>query len=167
MPNISETSVSDISLSRACTVMIIFFLVDGKSIEGLDAAIQPCLNSQSIAHSSRQPCGPILRPTYMSDYRGASFAKDLSHKVATCGRDDRKSRLTTDLRKPGVTPNVEIARLVGVSRRTMNAWRARYAERGLAGLADEKRCGRRRSIDQRRIVAETLTPPPASLGVTH
>ena len=65
------------------------------------------------------------------------------------------------------TPNVEIARLVGVSRPTVNAWRARYAERGLAGLADEKRSGRKRSIDQRRIVAETLTPPPASLGVTH
>jgi transposase len=65
------------------------------------------------------------------------------------------------------TPNVEIARLVGVSRPTVNAWRARYAERGLAGLADERRSGRRRSIDQRRIVAETLTPPPASLGVTH
>ena len=65
------------------------------------------------------------------------------------------------------TPNVEIARLVGVSRPTVNAWRARYAERGLAGLGDEKRSGRRRSIDQRRIVAETLTPPPASLGVTH
>jgi transposase len=65
------------------------------------------------------------------------------------------------------TPNVEIARLVGVSRPTVNAWRARYAERGLAGLAEEKRSGRRRSIDQRQIVAETLTPPPASLGVTH
>ena len=65
------------------------------------------------------------------------------------------------------TPNVEIARLVGVSRPTVNAWRARHAERGLAGLAEEKRSGRRRSIDQRRIVAETLTPPPASLGVTH
>jgi transposase len=65
------------------------------------------------------------------------------------------------------TPNVEIARLVGVSRPTVNAWRARYAERGLAGLAEEKRSGRRRSIDQRRIVAETLTPPPASLRVTH
>jgi transposase len=65
------------------------------------------------------------------------------------------------------TPNVEIARLVGVSRPTVNAWRARYAERGLAGLTDEKRSGRRRSIDQRRIVAETLTPPPANLGVTH
>jgi transposase len=65
------------------------------------------------------------------------------------------------------TPNVEIARLLGMSRPTVNAWRARYTERGLAGLADEKRSGRRRSIDQRRIVAETLTPPPASLGVTH
>jgi transposase-like protein len=37
------------------------------------------------------------------------------------------------------TPNVEIARLVGVSRPTVNAWRARYLEQGLAGLADEKR----------------------------
>jgi len=65
------------------------------------------------------------------------------------------------------TPNVEIARLVGVSRPTVNAWRTRYAERGLPGLAEEKRAGRKRSIDQRRIVAETLRPPPASLGVTH
>src|SRR5215216_7097524 len=58
-------------------------------------------------------------------------------------------------------------RLVGVSRPTVNAWRTRYAERGLPGLAEEKRAGRKRSIDQRRIVAETLRPPPASLGVTH
>jgi transposase/transposase-like protein len=65
------------------------------------------------------------------------------------------------------TPNVEIARLVGVSRPTVNVWRARYAEHGLAGLADQKRSGRKRSIDQRRIVAETLRPPPGSLGVTH
>jgi transposase len=65
------------------------------------------------------------------------------------------------------TPNVEIARLVGVSRPTVNAWRTRYAERGLPGLAEEKRSGRKRSIDQRWIVAETLRPPPASLGVTH
>ena len=65
------------------------------------------------------------------------------------------------------TPNVDIARLVGVSRPTVNAWRIRYAERGLPGLAEEKRSGRKPSIDQRRIVAETLRPPPASLGVTH
>jgi transposase len=62
---------------------------------------------------------------------------------------------------------LEIARLVGVSRATVNAWRTRYAERGLSGLADEQRSGRKRSIDQRRIVAETLRPPPAGLGVTH
>jgi hypothetical protein len=34
MPNISEKSVSHISLSRAWTVTIIFVLADGKSIEG-------------------------------------------------------------------------------------------------------------------------------------
>src|SRR4029453_13640777 len=65
------------------------------------------------------------------------------------------------------TPNVEIARLLGVSRPTVNAWRGRYAEHGLAGLGDEKRSGRKPSIDQRRIVTEALTPPPKSLGVTH
>jgi transposase len=65
------------------------------------------------------------------------------------------------------TPNVDIARLVGVSRPTVNTWRIRYAERGMAGLADEKRSGRKRSVDPRRIVTETLRPPPARLGVTH
>jgi len=60
--------------------------------------------------------------------------------------------------------DVEIARLVGVSRPTVNLWRSRYIERGLAGLADVQRSGRKRSIDQRRIVAETLRPPPAGLG---
>src|SRR5215212_2869310 len=32
------------------------------------------------------------------------------------------------------TPNVEIAELVGMSRPTVNVWRARYVERGPAGL---------------------------------
>ena len=63
------------------------------------------------------------------------------------------------------TPNVEIARLVGVSRPTVNAWRTRYAERRLPGLADEQRSGRKRSIDQRRIVAEGRRRP--DWGVTH
>lgn len=57
------------------------------------------------------------------------------------------------------TPNVEIARLVGVSRPTVNLWWARYTEQGMAGLADKKRPGRQRSIDQRTIVAQTLSPP--------
>jgi transposase len=63
--------------------------------------------------------------------------------------------------------NYEIAALVGMSRPTVNRWRWRYAERGIAGLADEQRPGRPATVDQAKIVAATLTPPPASLGVTH
>jgi transposase/DNA-binding CsgD family transcriptional regulator len=65
------------------------------------------------------------------------------------------------------TPNVEIARLVGVSRPTVNAWRGRYAEAGIGGLADAQRRGRAPTVDPRRIVSATLRPPPTSLGVTH
>ena len=63
--------------------------------------------------------------------------------------------------------NAEIAERVGVSRPTVNRWWSRYAEAGLDGLADEDRPGRPRTIDPRRIVTATLTPPPARLGVTH
>jgi transposase len=63
--------------------------------------------------------------------------------------------------------NADIAERVGVSRPTVNRWRARYAEAGIEGLVDEDRPGRPRRVDQRQIVAETLVPPPASLGVTH
>jgi transposase len=65
------------------------------------------------------------------------------------------------------TPNHQIAEKVGVSRPTVNKWRSRYAEAGLGGLCDEPRPGPRRTVDQGRIITETLTPPPKSLGVTH
>src|SRR5664280_3555158 len=45
--------------------------------------------------------------------------------------------------------------------------RRRYAGRGLAGLADEPRSGRPRTIDHRGIVSTTLRPPPKKYGVTH
>ena len=63
--------------------------------------------------------------------------------------------------------NYVIAERVGVSRPTVNLWRSRYAERGLAGLAEEQRPGRPRTVDRAEIIAATLTPPPKSLGVTH
>ncbi|MGY4766611.1 IS630 family transposase [Kribbella sp. CWNU-51] len=63
--------------------------------------------------------------------------------------------------------NTAIAERVGVSRPTVIGWRERYAERGLAGLDDEPRSGRPRVVDHRKIVAETLKPPPKRLGVTH
>jgi transposase len=63
--------------------------------------------------------------------------------------------------------NTAIADTVGVSRPTVIGWRDRYAAHGLAGLEDEPRSGRPRTIDHRRIVTATLTPPPKRLGVTH
>ena len=63
--------------------------------------------------------------------------------------------------------NYVIAERVGVTRPTVNLWRSRYAENGLAGLVGEKRPGRPRQIDRVAIIAATLTPPPQSLGVTH
>jgi transposase len=86
---------------------------------------------------------------------------------SSAGRAGLAARARIVLLAAGGTPNVDIARLVGVSRPTVNTWRIRYAEHGMAGLADEKRSGRKRSVDPRRIVTETLTPPPARLGVTH
>jgi hypothetical protein len=63
--------------------------------------------------------------------------------------------------------NYDIAERVGVSRPTVNLWRNRYADRGLAGLEGEKRPGRPRSVDRAKVITATLTPPPASLGVSH
>lgn len=63
--------------------------------------------------------------------------------------------------------NTRIAELVGVTRQTVITWRARYDEAGMNGLVDEPRSGRPRTIDHRKIVSETLMPPPKKLGVTH
>src|SRR3954451_21810435 len=59
------------------------------------------------------------------------------------------------------------SRLVGVSRPTVIKWRDRFAASGLAGLDDEPRSGRPKTIDDAAIIAATLEAPPASLAVTH
>jgi transposase len=63
--------------------------------------------------------------------------------------------------------NTEIAERIGVSRPTVIDWRARYERSGLAGLDDEPRPGRPRTVDHEAIITATLTPPPKRLGVTH
>ena len=60
-----------------------------------------------------------------------------------------------------------VARQVGVSRPTVIKWRDRFARDGVAGLRDEPRSGRPKSIDDAAIIAATLDPPPETLGVTH
>jgi transposase len=63
--------------------------------------------------------------------------------------------------------NYEIAERVGMSRPTVNLWRSRYVDAGIAGLVDAPRPGRPKTVDQAMIITATLTPPPANLGVTH
>lgn len=55
----------------------------------------------------------------------------------------------------------------GVSQPTVIKWRNRFAAHGLAGLDDEPRSGRPKSVDDAAIIAATLEPPPQTLGVTH
>src|SRR3954449_7769751 len=59
------------------------------------------------------------------------------------------------------------SRLVGVSRPTVIKWRERFAAHAVAGLDDQPRSGRPKTIDDAQIIAATLEPPPAALAVTH
>jgi transposase len=61
----------------------------------------------------------------------------------------------------------EIAARLGVSRPTVIAWRERYRAGGIEALRDAPRSGRPRVVDDARILARTLQPPPGRLGVTH
>ena len=61
----------------------------------------------------------------------------------------------------------EAARRLGLSRPTVIKWRDRFAGHGIAGLDDEPRSGRPKTIDDAAIIAATLDPPPERLGVTH
>ena len=63
--------------------------------------------------------------------------------------------------------NQRIMEQVGVSRPTVNKWRARYEADGIEGLADADRPGRPVTVDQAKIIAATLRTPPKRLGVTH
>jgi transposase len=67
-------------------------------------------------------------------------------------------------------PNAEVARLTGVSRPTVLAWRTRYERGGIAALEDEPRSGRPPEIDEVDVVVATLADegrPPPRLGITH
>lgn len=60
-----------------------------------------------------------------------------------------------------------ISRRLRVSRPTVDQWKKRFTEHGIAGLSDAERSGRPKVIDDASILAATLDPPPERLGVTH
>ncbi len=65
---------------------------------------------------------------------------------------------------------MEIAERVGCSEPTVIRWRSRFAEHGMAGLADEPRSGKPPTIlaaVRDEILSVTLTEPPTELGITH
>src|SRR3954453_14778684 len=64
----------------------------------------------------------------------------------------------------------QIAEVVGGAEGTVVTWRRRYAERGLAGLADLPRPGKPSPLPEAlrdRVLTLTLTEPPPSLGAAH
>jgi transposase len=68
--------------------------------------------------------------------------------------------------------NTEIAERLGVHRSSVTRWRSRFSERRLAGLLDEPRPGKPRTITDEQIevvVARTLqgTPPGAAQWTTR
>ena len=71
---------------------------------------------------------------------------------ATAGRSGLAVRARIVLLAADGVPNVEIARLVGMSRPTVNLWRGRYAEGGVSGLADAPRPGRPKRVDAAAII---------------
>src|SRR5919199_2383373 len=67
-------------------------------------------------------------------------------------------------------PGQQIAAMVGCAEGTVVTWRGRYAERGLAGLADLPRSGKPSPLPESlrdRVLELTLTEPPTALGATH
>src|SRR3989440_6723124 len=67
-------------------------------------------------------------------------------------------------------PGKQIAEMVGCAEGTVVTWRGRYAERGLAGLADLPRSGKPSPLPEAlrdRVLELTLIEPPTALGATH
>jgi transposase len=65
------------------------------------------------------------------------------------------------------TSTSDVANDLGTSAPTVRKWRDRYLTEGVDGLWDYERSGRPPVVDEARVVAETLTPPPAGSGLTH
>src|SRR3954465_3516306 len=67
-------------------------------------------------------------------------------------------------------PGKEIAAIVGCAEGTVVTWRGRYAESGLAGLADLPRPGKPSPLPEAlrdRVLGVPLPEPPTAFGASH
>lgn len=81
----------------------------------------------------------------------------------------RTGRPKTELVLSDDEPNSAIAGRLGVSKATVGKWRTRFIERRIAGLYDDVRPGKPRTIDDERVahlIKTTLHTKPAN-GSTH
>ncbi|HEU4568399.1 MAG TPA: IS630 family transposase [Marmoricola sp.] len=100
----------------------------------------------------------------LSDEDRATLTSWTRSRTLAAGRAERARIVLAVAEGSGTSA---VARQVGVSRPTVIKWRDRFAAQGLAGLEDEERSGRPKSVDDAAIIAATLEPPPTKLGVTH
>jgi transposase len=100
----------------------------------------------------------------LSDEDRATLTSWTRSRTSSAARVER-ARIVLAVADGGGTSTA--ARKVGVSRPTVIKWRDRFAVHGIAGLDDEQRSGRPKTIDDAAIIAATLEPPPAKLAVTH
>jgi hypothetical protein len=100
----------------------------------------------------------------LSDEDRATLASWTRSRTLSAGRAERARIVLAVADGAGTSA---VARRVGVSRPTVIKWRDRFVAHGLAGLEDEERSGRPKSVDDAAIIAATLDPPPPRLGVTH
>jgi transposase len=97
--------------------------------------------------------------------------RELQRRVRDKGapaREVERARIVL-LAAEGV-PGKQIAAIVGCAEPTVVTWRGRYAESGLAGLADLPRPGKPAQLPEalrERVLELTLTEPPTSVGATH
>lgn len=75
----------------------------------------------------------------------------LVRRQSIARRDAQRAEIV--LRAAGGANNCEIAAALGVTRKTVRAWRTRFVEQRLDGLSDEPRCGAAHRIDDDRIAA--------------
>src|SRR5215210_1860352 len=92
----------------------------------------------------------------LSDEDRATLTSWTRSRTLSAGRAERARIVLAAAQGAGTSA---VARQVGVSRPTVIKWRDRFVVHGLAGLEDEERSGRPKTVDDAVIIATTLEAP--------